>query len=98
MAATMAPGVPEQSPILLEKTSYTLTIIIDGIGTTEPAGAPAPGASYTFPAGTFVYVFTRLGSGAWAFSHWTGDIGTIRPTKWHLELLMDQDRTVTAHF
>lgn len=94
----MAPGVPEQSPILLEKTSYTLTIIIDGIGTTEPAGAPAPGASYTFPAGTFVYVFTRLGSGAWAFSHWTGDIGTIRPTKWHLELLMDQDRTVTAHF
>ncbi|HPO17454.1 MAG TPA: hypothetical protein PLI09_28735, partial [Candidatus Hydrogenedentes bacterium] len=75
-----------------------LTIIIEGEGVTNPAGSPYPGITYAYPKNAYVFVGAELGAGDWAFSHWTGDTGSGDPTKWFLELVMNQDRTVVAHF
>ncbi len=76
----------------------TLTIIIEGEGVTNPSGSPAPGTVYSYSVGQYVFVGAELGTGDWAFSYWSGDTGSGDPAKWFLELTMDQNRTVTAHF
>ncbi len=76
----------------------TLTIIIEGEGVTNPSGSPYPGTAHSYSPGQYVFVGAELGTGDWAFSHWTGDTGSGDPTKWFLELTMDMNRTIVAHF
>ncbi|HPO13160.1 MAG TPA: PASTA domain-containing protein [Candidatus Hydrogenedentes bacterium] len=77
--------------------SRTLTIIIDGPGSTDPAGSPSPGTQHIYPKGLGVCVQALLGANV-AFDHWSGDIEGTPPSTPNLCVTMDQDRTVTAHF
>lgn len=76
----------------------TLTIIIDGIGTTSPAGAPTTGVTYSYTADSTITVEALWGKRGWAFSHWTGDIDAIYPEQNRIELPMNMNRTITAHY
>ncbi len=76
----------------------TLTIIIEGEGVTNPSGSQAPGTVHNYAKNDYVFVGAELGMGDWAFSHWSGDTGGGDPAKWFLELTMDRNRTITAHF
>ncbi len=75
----------------------TLTIIIDGPGSTDPAGSPDPGTQYDYISGQIVCVEALAGADT-AFSYWSGDIGGYNPNGSNLCVTMDQDRSVTAHF
>ncbi len=75
----------------------TLTIIIEGGGTTSPAGSPAPGTHYTYGTGQSACINAITAANV-AFDHWTGDIGSSNPYNPNLCVTMDQDRTLTAHF
>jgi len=76
----------------------TLTIIIEGTGETVPDGSPSPGTQYTFATGQCVSLTAQLGTAGWAFSHWSGDIGSADPASQYYSLTMDQDRTVVATY
>jgi len=76
----------------------TLTVIIEGQGSTDPAGGPDPGISYDYTAGTQAWVSAALGTDGWAFSHWSGDIGSADPYRFYVSLTMDRDRTVVANY
>ncbi|HPO17245.1 MAG TPA: PASTA domain-containing protein [Candidatus Hydrogenedentes bacterium] len=75
-----------------------LTMIIDGTGSTNPAGAPDPGLQHEYNPGEFVWVSADFGTAGNAFSHWSGDIDDNDPNNWYLRLTMNRDRTVTAHY
>ena len=74
-----------------------LTIIIDGPGSTNPAGSPDPGTNYNYTSNQSACINALLGSGT-AFDHWEGDIGSASSTWSSICVVMDQDRTITAHF
>ncbi len=75
-----------------------LTLIIMGEGATIPAGALEPGLQYEFPEGERVNITAALGTGGWAFSHWSGDIGGINPANRDIQVTMNADRTVVANY
>jgi len=75
----------------------TLTIIIEGGGSTTPAGSPAPGIQHTYTTGQFACINAIAAEGV-AFDHWNGDIGSANPYSMSFCVPMDQDRTLTAHF
>ncbi|HNT88021.1 MAG TPA: hypothetical protein PKL84_09160, partial [Candidatus Hydrogenedentes bacterium] len=52
-----------------------LTIIIEGTGTTDPAGSAAPGTEHIYADGQTAFVQSFYGTDGWAFSHWSGDLG-----------------------
>ena len=69
---------------------FTLTIAVDGTGTTDPS----PGA-YTHDCCTNVTITAIETDPNWEFSHWTGNAsGTNSSVTIH----MDSNKTVTAHF
>ncbi len=76
----------------------TLTVIIEGEGVTNPSGSPYPGTVHSYSPGQYVFVSAELGNEAYAFKNWSGDTGSLDTDKWFLELIMDQDRTIVAHF
>lgn len=77
---------------------YLLTIIVDGTGTTSPAGSAVPGIQYQYVEDTVVNVDAHLGTGGWAFDSWAGDFGDNDASSRHLQLVMDQDRVIVARY
>jgi Leucine-rich repeat (LRR) protein len=71
---------------------YTLTISVNGNGTTDPA----PG-SYLYNSGQNVPLVAIPDEG-YQFDHWEGDIGPANPNDAAIIVRMDQDRSVTAFF
>jgi len=69
---------------------YTLTVAVDpvGSGTTNPAVG-----TYTYPDGTFVDI-TATPAAHYAFDHWSGACSGTG----ECQVVMDADKTVTAHF
>ncbi len=76
----------------------TLTVIIEGEGVTSPSGSAYPGTTHKYSVGAYVFLSAELGDEEYAFSHWSGDTGSLDTDKWFLEIVMDQDRTIIAHF
>ncbi|HPO13461.1 MAG TPA: PASTA domain-containing protein [Candidatus Hydrogenedentes bacterium] len=74
-----------------------LTIIIDGPGSTNPSGSPDPGTSHEYLTNQMACIQAILDPSI-AFSYWSGDIGSANPGQNMLCVIMDQDRTITAHF
>jgi len=101
------PNNPEL-PVLMDKdrniTAHfimqirTLTIIIMGEGATTPAGASDPGLEYDYAEGTQVWLDAAPGMNGWAFSNWSGDIGSADPSSRNFFVTMNQDRTVVATY
>jgi len=75
-----------------------LTMILDGTGSTSPASAAAPGLTYEYNMGEFVWISANFGTDGNAFSYWSGDIGENNPSNWYLRITMDQNRTIIAHY
>jgi len=68
---------------------HSLTINIDGQGTTNPSSG-----SYSYVEGRVINI-TATPELGWQFSHWSGDAtGSQNP----IAITMDSDKTVTAHF
>ncbi len=78
--------------VFVEAPTYTLTISVNGGGTT----APAPG-SYTHGEGMVIPV-TAIPDSGWVFNSWTGDIGNNNPYDTTIFILMDGDKQITANF
>ncbi len=76
----------------------TLTIIVVGQGATSPEGGPEPGIQHDYAEGSQAWVSAEMGAAGWAFSGWSGDIGSANPSNRHLSLIMDQDRTIIATY
>ncbi len=76
----------------------TLTIIIEGTGSTDPAGGPAPGIAHNFSKDSLITVAATPGMNGWAFNGWTGDTGFGNRASQYLTVTMDQDRTITANY
>ena len=73
-------------------TGHTLTMAVDpaGGGTTDPSiGA------HTYPEDTTVNI-TAYANAGYEFDYWTGDVAN--PNSASTTVLMDGDKTVTAHF
>lgn len=75
-----------------EIPEYTLTVEIAGNGTTNP-----PLGTYTYTEGETVTLSASPDSGN-AFDGWTGDIGGANPSASSIDVVMDQNRTITANF
>jgi hypothetical protein len=72
-----------------EATYHTLTMNVDGDGTTSPTVG-----QHTYEEGTSVNIEAFADPG-WSFDHWSGDTtGSNNP----LTIMMNSDKTVTAHF
>ena len=69
--------------------TYTLTIIVEGQGTTDPAAG-----THTYEEGTSVTITATAATG-WEFSHWTGD---ATGTAHSITITMDENKTITAVF
>jgi len=72
-----------------EIAEYELTINIEGEGTTDPAEG-----TYIYEEGTEVSVEAIPDEG-WYFLEWTGDVTS---TDSMIEITMDNDKEITAHF
>lgn len=81
-----------------QSVSHNLTVIIEGMGSTNPSGSGGSGTVHAYTADEYVFLAAELTDGPWAFSYWSGDIGENRPTHWWLDLFMTRDLVVTAHF
>ncbi len=79
------------------RDTNTLTIIIEGSGSTDPAGSAAPGTSYEYTPGQYICIQALAGANG-AFSYWSGDTGGANIDNSRLCFNMDQDRTIMAHF
>ena len=73
--------------------SFTLTLLVEGTGTTDPS----PG-SYTGLQGTTYNLAAVETDSQWIFDHWAGDIGSAEPTSSAIYVVLDNDLTVTAVF
>ncbi|MFC1736538.1 leucine-rich repeat domain-containing protein [Candidatus Hydrogenedentota bacterium] len=73
-------------------TYWTLTINVEGGGTTDP-----PAGIYEILEGETV-VIEAVGDTEWYPHHWEGDIESIDTTGWTLEFAMISDVTLTAVF
>ena len=82
-------GDKEVTAVFEEIPIYTLTLGVDGGGTTNPAVGV-----HTYLEGVSVPITAIPGSG-WCFSHWTGDASGLEPDT---AVYMDGDKTVTAVF
>jgi len=73
-------------------TGHTLTMAVDpaGGGTTDPTVG-----AHTYPEDTTVTI-TAYANAGYEFDHWTGDVAD--PNAVSTTVLMDGDKTVTAHF
>jgi len=69
---------------------HSLTISVNGNGTTDPA----PG-THTYAAGTVVNITANPGTG-WRFDGWSGDVA--EPTSARTTVTMNSDKMVTANF
>jgi len=69
---------------------YTLTMAVNGNGTTTPAVG-----SHTYEEGTVVNINAIPASG-WQFDNWSG--GVSQPNSASTTVTMDSDKTVTANF
>ncbi|GAH70013.1 unnamed protein product, partial [marine sediment metagenome] len=70
--------------------TYTLTMAVDGSGTTEPAVG-----EHSYPADEVVSITATSASG-WDFVNWTGDVAD--PDSATTTVTMDSPKTVTANF
>ena len=70
----------------------TLTIISTAGGGTSPAAG-----THKYPVGEQVYV-EPIPNAGYRFDHWSGDIGTANPQQSPLNLLMTENKQVTANF
>jgi hypothetical protein len=69
---------------------FTLTMAVDGNGSTTPAVG-----SHSYPCGTLVDITATTADDCWYFVNWSGDLsGSENPTTLH----MDSDKSVTANF
>lgn len=83
----------EVNVTVLERVEeYTLTISAEEGGTTDPE----PG-NYTYEEGDNVTV-TALPDENWTFSHWEGDAPEGEEEHAEIDLTMDGNKTLTAHF
>lgn len=98
LAALLAMGVHSVAAQEGEEETVTLTMILEGIGATSPPSAPSPGLAYSFSLGNTVELNASYGVDGWAFDGWTGDIAIEESESYHVGLIMDQDRTITAHY
>jgi len=74
-------------------TTYTLTISINGQGTTSP-----PEGDYTYAEGTVVDISANPASG-WQFVNWSGDTGTIDDINDpDITITMNGNYAITANF
>lgn len=82
------------------ESGYKLTLISagGGSGTTLPTSLPDPGSIYTYPEGTALALLAYPDPGS-VFVGWTGDLPPgADPANPAIDLVMDQNRTVTAVF
>lgn len=73
--------------------NWNLTMILDGVG----APSPGPG-THVYPDGTVVWLFGGWAPGqqaVTAFDNWSGAINSIAQ---YTSIVMDADKTVTAHY
>ncbi len=73
-----------------EPAEYTLTMAVNGSGSTTPAVG-----GHTYRAGTVVNI-TATPEPYWQFDNWTGDVAN--PNSATTTVTMDADKTVTANF
>jgi hypothetical protein len=69
---------------------YTLTLAVNGNGTTTP-----PAGNYSYPAGTSVNL-TATPSPGWQFTNWAGNVTS--PSAANTTVVMDANKVVTANF
>ena len=72
------------------QSTYTLTIDVNGSGSTTPSVG-----IHNYPIEAAVTV-TAIPESGWKFDSWTGDIAEAESTT--TSLIMDSDKTVTANF
>ncbi|MBI4286448.1 MAG: LamG domain-containing protein, partial [Chloroflexi bacterium] len=72
------------------QVSYTLTMQVNGGGSTTPAVG-----AHIYEAGTVVDI-TAIADPGWIFDSWTG--GVLAPWMFSTQVTMTQDKTVTANF
>ena len=78
-----------QEPGVTPPDTYTLTVNVEGEGTTDPAAG-----THDYDVGTPVTITASAASG-WEFVRWEGDATGTSPTT---TVTMDSDKTVTAVF
>ncbi|MEF8873941.1 MAG: hypothetical protein V5A88_04630, partial [Candidatus Thermoplasmatota archaeon] len=74
------------------EVEYNLTISIEGTGTTDPAEG-----NHTFSSGEAVPVKADPAEGH-VFSEWTGDVPAGGEEEEEITLIMDENKSITAHF
>ncbi|HPO14601.1 MAG TPA: PASTA domain-containing protein [Candidatus Hydrogenedentes bacterium] len=98
VAALLIIGVASVEAQEGEEEFVTLTMILEGTGNTSPPSAPSPGLAYNYSLGNTVELHASYGTDGWAFNGWTGDIDIKESESYHVTLVMDQDRAITAHY
>ncbi len=78
---------PVQEP--KETPQFSLTINVEGEGTTDPVEGVH---YYDYEEEVNVTAYPAVG---WVFSHWSGD---VESTEDQISVVMDENKTVTAHF
>ncbi len=71
---------------------YTLTINIEGKGSTQPEGG-----GHHYVPGEEIHINATALSG-WYFSHWSGDVPEVDRDKDSISLIIDDDKNITARF
>ncbi len=71
-------------------TTYTLTMAVNGNGTTSPSAG-----EHSYAEGTVVDITATPDEG-WQFNNWTGDVAN--PNSASTTVTMDKNKTVTANF
>lgn len=83
-------GGSTPAPAPTPAASYTLTIMVNGPGSTTPAAG-----TYNHPSGTVVNLTAIPAAGA-QFTGWTGDVSS--PSSPTTQISMNASKTVTANF
>ncbi len=79
-------------------TQKHLTLVLEGEGVTSPLSAAEPGLRYDYNEGQQITLSAEAGVNGWAFSHWSGDIGSNDPNARAIFITMDTDRTIVANY
>lgn len=74
----------------VEATTYTLTILVNGEGTTNPVAG-----EYTYIENEMVTV-DAIAADGWEFESWTGDVADINSAS--TSVTMTENKTITANF
>ncbi len=75
-----------------DRIHHNLTIAVEGEGTTLPEDG-----EHSFAYGTSVNISATPDEG-WHFSHWSGDVPEGQETNENITIIIDRDRSITAHF